>query len=47
MVKEADFSANIDAEKGIYRSRKLYTFLDGFGQGRISRMSDIEIIIIN
>lgn len=47
MVKEADFSAKIAAEKGIYRSTKLYTFLNGFGQGRISRVSNIDIIIIN
>lgn len=47
MVKETGFPAKIDAEKGIYRERKLYTFLNGFGQGKISRMPNIKNIIIN
>lgn len=47
MVKETGFSEKIDAGKGIYRDRKLYTFLNGFGQGKIRRMPNTKIIIIN
>lgn len=45
MVKETDLSGIIYAEEGIYGDRKLYTFLNGFGQDGC--MPDIKIVIIN
>ncbi len=47
MVKETIFSAKIYAEEGIYGDGKLYTFLNGIGQAKNSRIAYVKNIIIN
>lgn len=47
MTTAAHLSAKVIADRGIYRERKLYTFLNHFGQDKMNLMSGIKNIIIN